>query len=85
MNKITKENLAEIFDPERLTFIDSTTLRTEVRDVLEDVRFRKSHKVILTFGRIMGVMVGPEDYDQVMEFLGRPKLMETFSQRDPKE
>lgn len=52
-------SVLETTDPQ---VISSTLLRTKTRDILEQARFRGEHFIVETFGKPMVVIVGVEEY-----------------------
>lgn len=84
MNKLLQESetarglAAAIGDAETH---DSTELRTNTRDLLEQAKFGGEVIQVTTFGKVMGVIFGLQQYNELRELLGMPPVEERVPNR----
>ncbi|HSR34532.1 MAG TPA: hypothetical protein VLY63_28515 [Anaerolineae bacterium] len=57
-------NVQETVEPQ---VISATLLRTKTRDVLEQAKFKGEHFVVETFGKPMAVIVGVDEYWELVK------------------
>lgn len=48
--------------------INSTQLRKQARDIMEDVKYRGKHFIVENFGRPMVAIISAEEYLDYLEF-----------------
>jgi len=49
-----------------VTMVGSTELRSKIRDILERVKYGGEHIVITNFGRPMAVLLGFDEYQELI-------------------
>jgi PHD/YefM family antitoxin component YafN of YafNO toxin-antitoxin module len=70
--------------PETVT-INSTQLRKQARDIMEEVKFKGKHFIVENFGRPMVAIISTDEYEYYLEFIAELTSSDSTIRKDPAE